>query len=67
MVELPSNILCKKIGGHIWIPFLVISFGTITVLTSVVKNRQGLYAVRFFLGCVEGGISPGLVFMLSQL
>ena len=67
VVELPSNILCKKIGGHIWIPALVITFGIITTLTSIVKNRQGLYAVRFFLGCAEGGISPGLVFMLSQL
>jgi hypothetical protein len=67
VVELPSNILCKKIGGHIWIPSLVLAFGIITALTSVVQNRQGLYAVRFLLGCAEGGISPGLVFMLSQL
>lgn len=66
-VELPSNIICKKIGGHIWIPFLVFVFGIITMLTSLVQNYGSLYAVRFLLGCTEGGISPGLVFMLSQL
>lgn len=67
VVELPSNIACKKLGGHIWIPFLIFVFAVLTICTSVVENRQGLYAVRFLLGCAEGGISPGLVWMLSQL
>jgi MFS family permease len=65
VVELPSNIACKKIGGHIWIPLLVFCFSILTICTSVVQNRQGLYAIRFLLGCAEGGISPGLVWMLS--
>lgn len=67
VVELPSNLACKYFGGNIWIPFLVFSFGLITTLTSLVETRGSLYAVRFILGCVEGGISPGLVWMLSQL
>jgi len=67
VVELPANILCKRIGGHIWIPFLVSAFAIITTLTSVVQNRQGLYAARFVLGLVEGGVSPGLIWLLSQL
>ncbi|KEF60355.1 uncharacterized protein A1O9_01915 [Exophiala aquamarina CBS 119918] len=66
VVELPSNIACKYFGGNIWIPFLVFSFSIITTLTSLVESRGSLYAVRFLLGCVEGGISPGLVWMLSQ-
>lgn len=67
VVELPANIVCKIIGAHIWIPFLVVSFGIVTMLTSLVQSYNGLYAVRFILGCLEGGISPGLVFMISQL
>ena len=67
VVELPSNIACKHFGGNVWMPFLVFSFGLITTLTSLVETRGSLYAVRFLLGCVEGGISPGLVWMLSQL
>jgi MFS family permease len=65
VVELPSNVACKKIGGHRWIPFLVFCFSILTICTSVVENRQGLYAIRFLLGCAEGGISPGLVWLLS--
>ncbi|RFU27613.1 hypothetical protein B7463_g8741, partial [Scytalidium lignicola] len=66
VVELPANIACKKIGGHLWIPFLVFTFGLVTMLTAVVESRGGLYAIRFVLGCLEGGISPGLVFLLAQ-
>ncbi|KAL4934241.1 major facilitator superfamily domain-containing protein [Aspergillus undulatus] len=65
VVELPSNILCKLIGGQIYVPILVFCFGTATMLTSLVTNRGGLYACRFILGVFEGGISPALVFMLS--
>ncbi|KAL3459359.1 major facilitator superfamily domain-containing protein [Aspergillus heterothallicus] len=65
VVELPSNILCKIIGGHIYVPCLVFGFGLITTCTALVENRGGLYACRVLLGIFEGGISPGLVFMLS--
>jgi len=67
VVELPSNIACKRIGGHLWIPGLILTFSILTIFTSLVENRHGLYAIRFLLGCAEGGISPGLVWMLSQL
>lgn len=29
-------------------------------------NKAGFYAVRFFLGFVEGGLFPGVVFYLSM-
>ena len=66
-VEIPSNILCKKVGAGKYIPFLVFSFGLTTTLTALVENPGGLYAARFVLGVFEGGVSPGLVFLLSQL
>ncbi|KAL3485277.1 major facilitator superfamily domain-containing protein [Aspergillus germanicus] len=65
VVELPSNILCKIIGGHIYVPCLVLGFGLITTCTALVTDQGGLYASRVVLGIFEGGISPGLVFMLS--
>jgi len=67
VVELPANIVCKKIGAHIWIPFLTFGFGTLTIFMGLLKNKEGLYALRFLLGLFEGGISPGLVYMLSML
>lgn len=67
VVELPANIVCKKVGAHIWIPFLTFSFGSLTIFMGLLKNKEGLYALRFLLGVFEGGISPGLVYMLSML
>lgn len=67
LVEIPSNIVCKKIGAGVYVPFLVFSFGVITTLTALVENPGGLYVARFVLGIFEGGISPALVFVLSQL
>ncbi|KAE8345113.1 hypothetical protein BDV24DRAFT_148533 [Aspergillus arachidicola] len=54
VVELPSNILCKIVGGHIYVPTLVLCFGIITMLTSLVEQKGGLYACRFLLGVFEG-------------
>ncbi|KAB8259489.1 hypothetical protein BDV32DRAFT_159253 [Aspergillus pseudonomiae] len=60
IVELPSNILCKIVGGHIYIPTLVLCFGIITMLTSLVEQKGGLYTCRFLLGVFEG-VPQGLV------
>ncbi|KAL2826340.1 major facilitator superfamily domain-containing protein [Aspergillus pseudoustus] len=65
VVELPSNILCKIFGGHVYVPCLVFGFGVITMCIAFVETRGALYACRALLGVFEGGISPGLVFMLS--
>lgn len=66
-VEIPSNIICKKIGAGKYVPFLVFCFGLVTTLTSLVHNPGGIYVARFMLGVFEGGVSPGLVFLLAQL
>jgi MFS family permease len=66
-VEIPSNILCKKIGAGKYIPFLVFSFGLTTTLTSLGQSPGGLYVARLVLGFFEGGVSPGCVYLLSQL
>jgi len=55
-VEVPSNILLKKIGPKYYLPFLVIAFGLVTTCTSVVRNFGDLVAIRVFLGIAEGGM-----------
>lgn len=41
---------------------LIFLWGTCLILTVACKNYQGLFAQRFFLGFLEGGISP--IFMI---
>ncbi|KAL6250778.1 hypothetical protein RBB50_003081 [Rhinocladiella similis] len=65
LVEIPSNIVLKIIGGRYYIPTLVFLFGAISVATAFVQNYAGLIACRFFLGLVEGGVAPAIVYYMS--
>ena len=64
-VEIPSNIILKAVGPRFWIPFLVFTFGLISLCTAFVKTHTGLYVARAFLGLAEGGTMPGIAFFLS--
>lgn len=67
LVEVPSNIILKKVKPDRWIPFLVLVWGIMTMLTGVVHNFGGLVAIRMALGFCEGGLLPGLVLYLSTM
>ncbi|KAK7695993.1 hypothetical protein QCA50_000633 [Cerrena zonata] len=67
LVELPSNLILKKMKPSRWLPFLVIAWGTVTTLSGLVHNFSGLIAIRFFLGFCEGGLLPGIMLYLSSL
>ncbi|RDI80888.1 hypothetical protein Vi05172_g9109 [Venturia inaequalis] len=64
-VEIPSNMLLKYVGPKFWIPFLVASFGAVSLGTAFVKSFDGLLVARAMLGLVEGGTMPGISFFLS--
>ncbi|KAJ6515911.1 MFS general substrate transporter [Mycena sanguinolenta] len=67
LVEIPSNLVMKKMKPNRWIAILVLVWGAVTTLTSVVHNFAGLIAIRMFLGLCEGGLLPGIVLYLSTL
>ncbi|KDR83760.1 hypothetical protein GALMADRAFT_86283 [Galerina marginata CBS 339.88] len=67
LVELPSNIVLKKMKANRWIPLLVCLWGIITTLSSLAKNFQGLIVIRLFLGLFEGGLLPGIILYLSTI
>ncbi|KAF8523418.1 major facilitator superfamily domain-containing protein [Gautieria morchelliformis] len=65
IVEIPSNLVLKQFGS-IWIAVLVIAFGVVSMSSAFVHNFAGLIATRVFLGFAEGGLLPGVVYMLSR-
>ncbi|KAF2629980.1 MFS general substrate transporter [Macroventuria anomochaeta] len=64
-VEVPSNILLKKIGPKWYLPMLVAGFGFVSLCTAFVQSFQGLLAARAMLGVFEGGVMPGLAFFIT--
>ncbi|KAH6667199.1 putative MFS transporter [Halenospora varia] len=65
--ELPSNLVLKRVSPKIWLPFLTIIWGIITMCLGFVRNYAGLMTVRAFLGAAEGGLLPGIVLYLSGM
>ncbi|WVQ82589.1 hypothetical protein IAT38_004719 [Cryptococcus sp. DSM 104549] len=66
LFEIPSNVLLQRIGPHHWIPLQMIIWGLAETLTSQVKNKEGWWAARLFLGLLESGFIPGSLYTLSQ-
>lgn len=64
-LEVPSNLLIKRLGPRIWIPGLVILWGIVETLQGLVSSRTGLYINRIFLGATEAGILPGIAVYLT--
>ncbi|KAF3064891.1 hypothetical protein GL218_02573 [Daldinia childiae] len=65
-VEVPSNIILKRVGPRFYLPGLVVGFGAVSVATAFVRSYEQLCAVRALLGIFEGGTMPGLAFFLSS-
>ncbi|OCH91971.1 MFS general substrate transporter [Obba rivulosa] len=63
--ETPSNIILKRLSPRWYLPSLTVLWGLICSLTAVVTTSGGLLAARFFLGLIEAGFLPGLVYWLS--
>jgi hypothetical protein len=61
LIELPSNLVLRKVGASIWIPTIVVSFGLVSTLTSLIDNFGDLIGVRIALGITEGRRFPHLV------
>ncbi|KAL0571315.1 hypothetical protein V5O48_010650 [Marasmius crinis-equi] len=66
LFELPSGILCKKIGPGWFIPGTTLLFGIATLGTAFVHNMGQAAGVRFVLGAFEAGMLPGIAYYLSR-
>lgn len=53
LMQVPSNLLLNYVGKPSWyLGFFTIAWGTVSALTSLVKNYEQIVACRFILGLV---------------
>lgn len=64
--EVPSNMALSRIRPSIWIPILMVAWGTVSALMALVKTPAQLIGVRFVLGVTEAGFSPAVLFIISN-
>ncbi|ODQ55156.1 MFS general substrate transporter [Saitoella complicata NRRL Y-17804] len=65
VVEIPSNLILKRVGPKLYLPGLVGLFGLVSFLTAFCESYAGLIACRAVLGALEGGLMPGITYYLG--
>lgn len=64
LFELPSNLMCKRVGPGKWLPFLTFCFGILSLCMAFVHSFGAAIALRFLLGVAEAGHLPGIAYYL---
>lgn len=64
-LDLPANMLTKRVGAHITLPTMMLGWGTTTMLQAAAFNWPGLFVCRMFMGAFEAGFMAGIVFYLT--
>jgi MFS family permease len=62
----PSNMILTRTRPSIYIPILMILWGTVVACLATVKTPAQLLGVRFLLGIMEAGFSPAVLFIISS-
>ncbi|KAF8195576.1 major facilitator superfamily domain-containing protein [Pholiota molesta] len=63
--EIPANIVLKRFNPQLWLPTLTLVWGIVSVCQGLVKNKAGLFGIRFLLGVTEAGLFPGVIYVFS--
>lgn len=66
LLEVPSNIIIRKIAPSTWLCGTMFCWGVCTVGQGLVQNFGSLVALRFLLGIFEAGLVPGAVYLISM-
>jgi len=65
LLEVPSNLYLQRVGARRTLLRIMVIWGFVSALTSLVRTPYEFYAVRFVLGLAEAGFIPGVVLFLT--
>ena len=65
-LQVPGALLVELWSARRMISATMIAWGSLTVLTALVRTPGQLYAARFLLGAAEAGFFPGVIVYLSH-
>ncbi|KAI8611454.1 MFS general substrate transporter [Chytriomyces sp. MP71] len=60
-----GSILGKRFGPHRFIPFLVFSWGVVTIGHGLIQNAPQFYLIRALIAITEGGVIPATLVYLG--
>lgn len=65
-MEVPSNLVLTRTRPSWYVPAIMVVWGTITAAMSQCRGYTDILVARFFLGAVEAGFFPGVMFIMSS-
>jgi MFS family permease len=66
LAEIPSNMMMQRFHPSIWLTCIMVSWGLIMTCMGLVKDFKGLLVCRVFLGLAEGGLIPGVGYLITM-
>jgi len=61
----PSNLILHRIGARIWMTWIMVVWGLVSMATMLVTGSASLYTLRLILGVAEAGFFPGVILYLT--
>jgi MFS family permease len=65
LFEVPSNLILAKMRPSVYLNTIMAVWGVCVAAMSQCKTREHLLIGRFFLGCIEAGLFPGALYLLT--
>lgn len=65
LFEIPSNIIIKKVNPSTWLSSIMGLWGLCTIGQGLVRNLEGLIALRVLVGVFEAGFFPGALYLIA--
>lgn len=66
LLEIPGTLLVEKWSARKWISRIMVTWGIMAALTSLVTKPWHFYSARFLLGLAEAGFFPGVIVYLTH-
>lgn len=61
----PSNLVLHRIGAKVWMAFLMVAWGLLSMATMFINGALSFYVLRLLLGIFEAGFFPGIILYLT--
>ena len=65
LFAVPCNVMMVRVGARRWLSVVMLAWGVLASLTSLVQNQWSFYGVRFLLGIAEAGFFPGVIYYFT--
>jgi ACS family tartrate transporter-like MFS transporter len=66
LLEIPGAVIAERWSARLWLARILVTWGSITVLTGFVQTASQFYVARFLLGLAEAGFFPGVIVYLTH-